>query len=184
MVFLLQELMGLLVHSPTVSFSSFYQVSFTTKLSFSACSVQQRATIAIHQHCVDFKHAHERTGALFDSVNCRNHVYHANNIQHSSRDKDTIAERNTTDRGDSYSSKLAELSPGPALLGERQQSESAQSETTARSRLASEIEWLKSREAAEDGTSFYPDDDYYDNDDKFYSESLDSFVKFRYSVIS
>jgi hypothetical protein len=100
----------------------------------------------------------------------------------SSRDKDTIAKRNTMDHGDSYSSKLAELSPGPALLGERQQSESVRSETTARSRLASEIKWLKCREATKDGTSFHPDDDY-DNDDEFYSESLDSFVKFRYSVI-
>jgi hypothetical protein len=98
----------------------------------------------------------------------------------SSRDKDTIAERNSMDRGDSYSSKLAELSPGPAPLGERQQSESARSETTARSRLASDIERLKSREAIEGGTSFFPEDDYYDDDDEFYSEeeSLDSFVNF------
>jgi hypothetical protein len=98
----------------------------------------------------------------------------------SSRDKDTIADRNSMDRGDSYSSKLAELSPGPAPLGERQQSESVRSETTARSRLASEIERLKSREAMEGGAGFYPEDDYYDDDDEFYSEeeSLDSFVNF------
>jgi len=95
-----------------------------------------------------------------------------------SKDKDTIAERNTIDRGDSYSSKLHELSPGP--FGERQQSESARSETTARSRLASEIERLKNRGAMEDASNFYADDDYYDNDDEFYSEeeSLDSFVNF------
>jgi hypothetical protein len=95
----------------------------------------------------------------------------------SSRDKDTIAERNPMDHGDSYSGKLPELSPGPS---ERQQSESARSETTARSRLASEIERLKSREAMEDSTNFYPDDDYYEDDEEFYSEeeSLDSFVNF------
>jgi hypothetical protein len=96
-----------------------------------------------------------------------------------SRDKDTIAERNGMDR-DSYSGKLPELSPGPAPLGERQQSEPARSETTARSRLASDIERLKNREAMEDATNFYQDDDYYDEDDEFYSEeeSLDSFVNF------
>jgi hypothetical protein len=96
-----------------------------------------------------------------------------------SRDKDTIAERNPMDRGDSYSSKLAELSQG-SPLGERQQSESARSETTARSRLASDIERLKNRDAMEGTTNFYPDDDYYDDDDEFYSEeeSLDSFVNF------
>ena len=50
---------------------------------------------------------------------------------------------------------------------------------TAHSRLASNIEWLKSREAMEGGTSFYPDDDYYDDDDDFYSEeSLNLFVNF------
>src|SRR5882757_10531698 len=55
MIFLLQEIMGLLVHSPTVSFSSGFQVFFgQTTLSFSACSVQQRAAVAIHQHCLDF----------------------------------------------------------------------------------------------------------------------------------
>ena len=96
----------------------------------------------------------------------------------SSRDKDTIAEHNPMDRGDWYSGKLHELSPGP--LGERQQSESARSETTARSRLASEIERLKNRDAMEGAANFYPDDDYYDDDDEFYSEeeSLDSFVNF------
>jgi hypothetical protein len=49
-----------------------------------------------------------------------------------------------------------------------------------RSRLASEIERLKSREAMEDATNSYGDDDYYDDDDEFYSEedSLDSFVNF------
>jgi hypothetical protein len=83
MIFLLQELMGLLVHSPTVSFSSFFQASFRpTRLSFSACSVQQRAAVAIHQHCLDFlKSARERTGASSDSVNRRDHVHLANNIQ-------------------------------------------------------------------------------------------------------
>lgn len=97
----------------------------------------------------------------------------------SSRDKDTIGERNSMDRGSSYSSKLAELSSGTPF-SERQQPESARSETTARSRLASDIERLKSREAMEGGTSFYQDDDYYDEDDEFYSEeeSLDSFVNF------
>lgn len=98
----------------------------------------------------------------------------------SSRDKDTIAERNSLNYGDSYSGKLPELSPGPAPLGERQQSEPARSEATARSRLASEIERLKSREAMEDSTNFYPEDDYYEDDDELYSEeeSLDSFVNF------
>jgi hypothetical protein len=97
-----------------------------------------------------------------------------------SREKDIIAERNPIDRGDSYSSKLHELSSGPALLGERQQSESARSETTARSRLASDIERLKNRGAMEDAANLYADDDYYDDDDEFYSEeeSLDSFVNF------
>jgi hypothetical protein len=80
-IFLLQELMGLLVHSPTVSLSYFFQVSFASKLSFSACSVQQRAAVAIHQHCLDLKYAHKRTGASFDSVNYRDHVHCANNIQ-------------------------------------------------------------------------------------------------------
>lgn len=94
-----------------------------------------------------------------------------------SRDKDTISERNPIDRWDSYSGKLQELSPGPAPLGERQQSEPARSETTARSRLASDIERLKNREAIED---LYAEDDYYDDDEEFYSEeeSLDSFVNF------
>ena len=75
--------MGLLVHSPTVSFSSFFQeFSGPTKLPFSACSVQQRAAVAIDQHCLDFlKYARERTGASFDSVNCRDHVHRANDIQ-------------------------------------------------------------------------------------------------------
>ncbi len=91
----------------------------------------------------------------------------------------TTADRNSMDRGDSYSSKLHELSPGPVPL-ERQQSEPARSEMTARSRLASEIERLKNRGAIEDATNFYPDDDYYDDEDEFYSEeeSLDSFVNF------
>jgi hypothetical protein len=90
-----------------------------------------------------------------------------------SRDKDIFSERNPVDRGDSYSGKLHELSPAPAF-GERQQSESARSETTARSRLASEIERLKNREAME-----YMDDDYYDDDDDYSEEeSLDSFVNF------
>src|SRR6266576_31714 len=82
-IFLLRDLMGLLVHSPTVSFSSFFQASFgPTKISFSACSVQQRAAVTIHQHCLDFlEYARERTGASFDSVNCRDHVHPANNIQ-------------------------------------------------------------------------------------------------------
>jgi hypothetical protein len=82
-IFLLQELMGLLVHSPTVSFSSVFQVSFgPTKPSFSACSVQQRAAVAIHQLCLDFlQYARERTRASFDSVNCRDHLHCANNIQ-------------------------------------------------------------------------------------------------------
>ena len=84
------------------------------------------------------------------------------------------------DRGNSYSGKLPELSPRPASLGERQQSESARSETTARSRLASDIERLKSREAMEDSTNFYPDEDYYDEDEEYFSEeeSLNSFVNF------
>lgn len=82
-IYLLQELMGLLVHSPIVSFLSPFQVSFgPTKLSFSACSVQQRAGTAIHEHCLDhLKYAREWTRASFDSVNCRNHVHRANNIQ-------------------------------------------------------------------------------------------------------
>jgi hypothetical protein len=86
-----------------------------------------------------------------------------------SRDKDIIA--------DSFSSKLYDLPSGHA---ERQQSESARSETTARSRLASDIERLKNREAMEDAANLYADDDYYDDDDEFYSEeeSLDSFVNF------
>jgi hypothetical protein len=64
-IFLLMELMGLLVHSPTVSFSSIFQVSFGQKKpSFSACSVQQRAAFAIHQHCLNcLEYARERTGA-------------------------------------------------------------------------------------------------------------------------
>jgi hypothetical protein len=97
-----------------------------------------------------------------------------------SRDKDTIAERSSMDRGDSYYSKVHDLSPGSAPLGERQYSEPARSETTARSRLASDIERLKSRGAMGDITNFYPDDDYYDDDDELYSEeeSLDSFVNF------
>lgn len=94
-----------------------------------------------------------------------------------SSNKDIIAERNPIDRGDSFSSKLYDLPPGPA---ERQQSEPARSETTARSRLASDIERLKNRGAMEDAANLYADDDYYDDDDEFYSEeeSLDSFVNF------
>lgn len=84
------------------------------------------------------------------------------------------------DCGDSYSRKLHEFSSGPAPLGERQQSEPARSEATARSRLASDIERLKSRDALEGTTNLYPDDDFYDDDEEFYSEeeSLDSFVNF------
>jgi hypothetical protein len=97
-----------------------------------------------------------------------------------SKEKDILAERNPIDRGDWYSGKLQELTPEPAPLGERQQSESARSETTARSRLASEIERLKNRGAMEDAANSYVDDDYYDDDDEYYSEeeSLDSFVNF------
>lgn len=101
-----------------------------------------------------------------------------------SKDKDTIAERTSTtiERGDSYSSHshLRGETPAPAPLSERQQSEPARSETTARSRLASEIERLKNREAMEDATNSYADDEYYDEDEEYYSEeeSLDSFVNF------
>jgi hypothetical protein len=97
-------------------------------------------------------------------------------------DMDTIAERTPIDRGDSYvySSKQREKTPGPFQLADRQPSEPARSEATVRSRLASEIERLKSREAMEGATNSYGDDDYYDDDDEFYSEedSLDSFVNF------
>ena len=97
----------------------------------------------------------------------------------SGRDKDTIAERVSVDRGDSYSRKLREHTSKAPPLFERQQSEPARSETTARSRLASEIERLKSREAMEDAANSY-DDEFYDDDDEYYSEeeSLDSFVNF------
>ncbi|KAI0267923.1 hypothetical protein BGY98DRAFT_938414 [Russula aff. rugulosa BPL654] len=74
----------------------------------------------------------------------------------SSRDKDTITERNSMDCRDSYSSKLAELSPGPIPLDERQRSESARSEMTTHLHLASNIEWLKSCEAME-GHEFLPE---------------------------
>jgi len=90
------------------------------------------------------------------------------------RDKDSVVERNPVDRG-----KLRDHVPGPIFVAERQQSESARSEITARSRLASEIERLKSREAMEDATNSYGDDDYYDQDDEYSEEeSLDSFVNF------
>jgi hypothetical protein len=97
----------------------------------------------------------------------------------SSRDKDVAIDRNPIERGDSYSSKLRDYTPGPFPVGERQPSEAARSEATARSRLASEIERLKCREAMEDATNSYADDDY-DDDEEFYSEeeSLDSFVNF------
>jgi hypothetical protein len=98
----------------------------------------------------------------------------------SSRDKD-LGEHAYVERGDSYnSSKLRDYTPGPVPVSDRQPSEPARSEVTARSRLASEIERLKSREAMEDATNSYADDDYYDDDDEYYSEeeSLDSFVNF------
>ncbi|KAF8475232.1 hypothetical protein DFH94DRAFT_117027 [Russula ochroleuca] len=82
-IFLLQELMGLLVHSPIVSFSSFFQVSTgPTKLSFSACSIQQRAPVAINQHCLNcLEYVRERTGASLDGIDCGDHIHLANNIQ-------------------------------------------------------------------------------------------------------
>jgi hypothetical protein len=93
-----------------------------------------------------------------------------------SRDKDTIMERSSLDRGDSFSS--TKPGSGPVSLSDRQQSEPGRSEITARSRLASEIERLKNREAMEDAA--YGDDDYYDDDEEYDSEeeSLDSFVNF------
>jgi RHO1 GDP-GTP exchange protein 1/2 len=95
-----------------------------------------------------------------------------------SRDKDTIMERTPIDRGDSFSS--TKPASGPVSLNERQHSEPARSETTVRSRLASEIERLKSREAMEDATNSYGDEDYYDDEEEYDSEeeSLDSFVNF------
>lgn len=97
----------------------------------------------------------------------------------SSREKE-VGEHTYIERGDSYSSKLRDHTPGPVSVSERPPSEPARSEATARSRLASEIERLKSREAMEDATNSYADDDYYDDDDDYYSEeeSLDSFVNF------
>jgi hypothetical protein len=97
----------------------------------------------------------------------------------SSREKE-VGEHTYIERGDSYSSKLRDYTPGPVTVSERPPSEPARSEATARSRLASEIERLKSREAMEDVTNSYADDDYYDDDDDYYSEeeSLDSFVNF------
>ena len=97
-----------------------------------------------------------------------------------SREKDVFVERTPNERGDSYSSKLRDYSEAPTPVSERQPSEPARSEVTARSRLASEIERLKSREAMEDATNSYADDEFYDDDEEYYSEeeSLDSFVNF------
>ena len=99
----------------------------------------------------------------------------------SSREKDAFVERTPIERGDSYSSsKLRDYTSAPTPVSERQPSEAARSEVTARSRLASEIERLKSREAMEDANNSYADDEFYDDDDDYYSEeeSLDSFVNF------
>ena len=98
----------------------------------------------------------------------------------SSREKDVFVERTPIERGDSFSSKLRDYSSIPTPVSERQPSEAARSEVTARSRLASEIERLKSREAMEDATNSYADDEFYEDDEEYYSEeeSLDSFVNF------
>jgi hypothetical protein len=98
----------------------------------------------------------------------------------SSRDKDTIAERTTVGRSESYGNKFREPATSPAPLSDRQSSEPDRSVTTARSHLATEIRRLKSQEAREDGANLYGDDDYYDDDDDYYSdeESLDSYVNF------
>jgi hypothetical protein len=90
-----------------------------------------------------------------------------------SKGKDVFAERTPIGRGDSFSS----TKPSSATVSLY---EPARSETTARSRLASEIERLKSREAMEDATNSYGDEDYYDDDEEYDSEeeSLDSFVNF------
>lgn len=99
----------------------------------------------------------------------------------SSREKDVFTEHTPIQRGDSYSSsRLRDYPSAPTPVSERQPSEPARSEATARSRLASEIERLKSREAMEDATNSYADDEFYDDDEEYYSEedSLESFVNF------
>jgi len=171
--------MGLLVPSPTVSFSSFFPRYLPDHRSPPVVSSSEhplRSTSIVSTSSSTQASGLERhlTASTVATTSTLPTTYSG-----ISRDKDSFAERNTIDRGDSYSSKLYELTPGPAPLGERQQSEPARSETTARSRLASDIERLKNREAIEDA-AMYADDDYYDDDEEFYSEeeSLDSFVNF------
>jgi hypothetical protein len=174
--------MGLLVHSPTVSFSPSFRYLPDPQIHRSppaelSSEHPLRSTSIVSTSSSTQASGLERhlTASTIATTSTLPTTYSG-----VSRDKDTISERNTIDRGDSYSSKQQEFSPGPAPLGERQQSEPARSETTARSRLASEIERLKNREAMEDAANLYADDDYYDDDEEFYSEeeSLDSFVNF------
>jgi hypothetical protein len=108
-IFLLQELMGLLVHSPTISFSSFFLGIFQTDKIVVLRSVQQQAAVAIYQHCLEFlKYGHgpERhlTGSTVASKSTAPTTYSGN-----SRYKDTIAERSSLDRGDSYPSRVPAL---------------------------------------------------------------------------
>lgn len=175
---LLQELMGLLVLFPTVCFSSFFfrylpdRRNHRSPPAVSSSEQPLRSTSIVSTDSSTQASGLERhpTASTVATTSSLPTAYSS-----ISRDKDIFSDRNPVDRGDSYSSKLHELSPGPAPLCERQQSEPARSETTARSRLASEIERLKNRDAIE-----YMDDDYYDDDDEYYSEeeSLDSFVNF------
>jgi hypothetical protein len=88
-----------------------------------------------------------------------------------SGDEHTITEGTTIDYGDPYPSQLGENTPGPTQLCELHQSESAPSEATACSGLASEIGRLKSSETMEDATNPYAEGECYPE------ESLDSFAK-------
>lgn len=174
--------MGLLVHSHTVSFSSIFRYPPDPRNHRSppaelSSEHPLRATSIVSTSSSTHASGLERhlTASTVATTSTLPTTYSG-----VSREKDILSDRKPIDRGDSYSSKLQEFSLGSAPLGERQQSEPARSETTARSRLASEIERLKNREAMEDAANLYGDDDYYDDDDEFYSEedSLDSFVNF------
>ena len=172
--------MGLLVHSPTVSFSSFFFRFLSDPRIHRSPPAESSSEHPLRSTSIVSASSSTQASGLERNLTAST-VATTSTLPTTysgvSRDKDTISERNPIDRWDSYSGKLQELSPGPAPLGERQQSEPARSETTARSRLASDIERLKNREAIED---LYAEDDYYDDDEEFYSEeeSLDSFVNF------